>query len=73
MKEISLPDPSGEHAAAPSQLFTLRVWWEETEAQGREVRMQVRHVLTGETRYFRSEAALLAYVSSKLDVPTLDP
>ena len=73
MNETDLPDPSGEHEAASSQLFTLRIWWEETEPSQRKVRMQVRHVLTGETRYFRSEAALLAYVSSKLDVPTLDP
>jgi len=69
MSETNPAEPSGEHAATLSQLFTLRVWWEETEEQQVEVRMQVRHVLTGETRYFRNEAGLLAYITGKVDVP----
>lgn len=63
-------DPSGEQAATRSQLFTLRIWWEETEPSQRKVRMQVRHVLTGETRYFGSAEGMLAYVTDKLDVPS---
>ena len=70
MSETNPAEPSGEHAATLSQLFTLRVWWEETEEQQVEVRMQVRHVLTGETRYFGSAEGMLAYVTDKLDVPS---
>lgn len=32
-----------------------------------ELRGQVRHVLSGETRYFREWAALLKYLAAKLD------
>jgi hypothetical protein len=49
-----------------SSLFTIRVW---REAPGRslgEVRMEVRHVLSGETRYFREWAHLAAYLEGKL-------
>lgn len=62
-------EPPGEYAAAPSQLFTVRVWWEETEEAQGELRMQVRHVLSGETRYFRSAAGLLAYITAKFGPP----
>jgi hypothetical protein len=60
-------DPS-----SASHLFTVRAWWEETDEHQREVRMQVRHVLTGETRYFRDAQALLAYFTAKLDTPPAD-
>jgi hypothetical protein len=36
-----------------SQLFTLRIWYELLEEDQYEVRMQVKHILSGETRYFR--------------------
>ncbi|MFN8467673.1 MAG: hypothetical protein U0X20_19090 [Caldilineaceae bacterium] len=62
-------EPSGERSMAPSQLFTVRVWWEETEERQGELRMQVRHVLTGETRYFRSAAELLAHFTARLAAP----
>lgn len=70
MEATNSLDPSGEQAATRSQLFTLRIWWEETEPSQRKVRMQVRHVLTGETRYFGSAEGMLAYVTDKLDVPS---
>jgi hypothetical protein len=50
-------------------LFTVRVWVEETDAEKREVRMQVRHVLSGETRYFRAWPPLIDHLLSKLDAP----
>lgn len=52
-----------------SQLFTVRVWVEEADADHCEVRMQVRHVLSGETRYFSAWPPLIVYLLSKLDVP----
>ena len=58
------------HADDPwshSQLFTVRVWYELMEADDWEVRMQAKHILTGETRYFREWSRLAAYLVSKLD------
>jgi hypothetical protein len=52
-----------------SQLFTLRFWYEERALDVREMRFQVRHVLTGETRYFRDWPAFQIYIISKLDAP----
>ena len=60
------------HADDPwshSQLFTVRVWYELLEADRWEVRMQTRHILSGETRYFREWSLLAAYLVSKLDAP----
>lgn len=60
------------HANDPwshSQLFTVRVWYELLEADDWEVRMQARHILSGETRYFREWSLLTAYLTSKLDAP----
>jgi len=33
-----------------------------------QLRMQVKHILTGETRYFRDKAPPAAYLAGKLDV-----
>ena len=50
----------------PTYLFTLRLWVEALgEGQG-EVRMQVKHVLSGETRYFRDGGLLLTYLLTKV-------
>jgi len=50
----------------PTTLFTLRIWHETTEAEPNAVRMQVKHVLSGETRYFRDWGQLMAYLEGKL-------
>ncbi len=52
-----------------SQLFTVRVWQEQMARDVQEVRIQVRHVLTGETRYFNDWPPLIDYVLTKLDLP----
>jgi hypothetical protein len=49
-----------------SHLFTVRLWIETLGHGQEEVRMQVRHVLSGETRYFRDGSLLLAYLLTKL-------
>jgi len=62
------------HADDPwshSQLFTLRVWYELIDADQWEVRVKAKHILTGETRYFREWTLLAAYLTSKLDVPNI--
>ena len=56
------------HREQPSQLFTIRVWLEPLGHDQSETRGQVRHVLTGEIRYFREWAALIAYVSERLAI-----
>jgi hypothetical protein len=50
------------------QVFIVRVWYEAQEEGERELRIQARHVLTGETRYFLAWPALMAYLSGKQDV-----
>ena len=52
-----------------SQSFTVRIWYELIDADQWEVRVQAKHILTGETRYFREWALLAAYLTSKLDLP----
>ena len=49
-----------------SHLFTLRVWSEPLGHGQTELRVQVRHVLSGETRYFREWSGLIAYVTGRL-------
>jgi hypothetical protein len=34
--------------------------------------MQAKHILTGETRYFREWALLATYLASKLDAPSAE-
>ncbi len=55
-----------------SQLFTVRLWYELVDADQWEVRIQAKHILTGETRYFRDWALLAAYLVNKLDAPDAD-
>jgi hypothetical protein len=52
--------------APRSHLFTVRLWSEALGGEQHEVRMQVRHVLSGETRYFRAWPALAAYMQAKM-------
>ena len=52
-----------------SQLFTVRVWYELVDEGKSEVRMQAKHILTGETRYFREWPLLTVYLAGKLDTP----
>jgi hypothetical protein len=58
-------------AGIRTQVFIVRIWYEAQEEGKREVRIQARHVLTGEARYFLAWPALTAYLAGKLDV--IDP
>ena len=69
-KEVRLgPIAHTDDPWSRSQLFTVRIWHEHLDAQRWEMRAQVKHVLTGETRFFRDWPALAAYLTSKLDAP----
>jgi hypothetical protein len=50
----------------PSHLFTIRIWLEELGNRRSEWRGQVQLVASGETRYFRDWAALIAHLTEML-------
>ena len=45
-----------------THLFTLRLWAERVDRGECEFRFKVRHVLSGEVRYFRDWSRLIDYV-----------
>jgi hypothetical protein len=47
-----------------SHLFSLRLWLEVVDDPQVEVRGQVQHVLSGETRYFRDWATLVVWLDT---------
>lgn len=49
-----------------SHLFTIRIWPESLGGGEREWRGQVRHVLSGETYYFREWPALVSLLMEML-------
>lgn len=59
-----------------SHLFTLRLWRESATADGAEqqdeIRMQVRSLANGETRYFRDWQTLIAYLEGYWADPDQD-
>ena len=63
------PIPRIDDPWSRSQLFTVRVWYEQAERNAPAVRIQARHVLTGETRYFSAWPPLIDYLLTKLDSP----
>lgn len=50
----------------PSALFTVRLWQEMIGTEPEAVCIQVKHVLSGETRYFREWAQLTNYLEGKV-------
>lgn len=64
-------EQSGLHSSyPPSALFTVRVWRETVGEEPEKLCMQVKHVLSGETRYFRDGSQLNEYFAGK--VPTVE-
>jgi hypothetical protein len=57
-----MPD---ESPRSQSHLFTVRVWREELGAGRIEWRGKVLHALSGEARYFREWAELIAFVQEQ--------
>jgi hypothetical protein len=49
-----------------THLFTVRLWVEPFADDQYEVRMQVKHVLGGETRYFRAWPDVETFLLAKL-------
>lgn len=57
----------------PSQLFLARVWKEPRGPGGNAIRVQIRHVLSGETRYFRRWRDVVAFVMQRLEAVDFEP
>ena len=67
--EVGVKDKTVSNTAGTrTQVFIVRIWYEAQEGGKRELRIQARHVLTGEVRYFLAWPALTAYLAGKLDV-----
>lgn len=62
MKQVTLSDAT----RPPTHLFMVRVWLEDLGDGKTEWRGQVKHVLSGEVRYFRDWAALAVYLKEML-------
>jgi hypothetical protein len=50
----------------PSQLFTLRVWTESVNQDNRQIRVQVKHVLSGATRTFLQWSQVIEFIDAQL-------
>lgn len=60
---------SGLRTSYPaSALFTVRVWREIVGKEPSPLCMQVKHVLSGETRYFRDYSQVFEYFSDKVSI-----
>ena len=54
-----------EAGRARSQLFTLRLWEEQLASDRTEIRGLVRHVLSGESTYFRDWSTLVDFLEQR--------
>lgn len=50
----------------PSQLFTVRVWVESKPGGDAQVRVEVKHVLSGATRSSREWSQVVAFIEDRL-------
>ncbi|RMD63724.1 hypothetical protein D6833_05335 [Candidatus Parcubacteria bacterium] len=55
-----------DHPYHPSLLFTVRLWPEEVDAGQVEWRGEIRHVLSGDARYFRDWPTLIEHLVALL-------
>ncbi len=63
-----MSDDNDLHQPQPrSQLFTVRLWRDTGQSNERAPYMQVKHVLSGETRHFSAWQPLIDYMLNKLD------
>jgi len=56
----------------PSQLFTVRVWKESVQDGSPQVRVQVKHVLSGATRTFREWSQVVAFIVERMQARQAD-
>jgi hypothetical protein len=65
-EEMPLNDNHLPSISDPSQLFTVRVWKESVQHGSPQVRVQVKHVLSGATRTFSEWSQVLAFIVEKM-------
>ncbi len=56
----------GRKRKGSTELFTVRLWRETVNGDRQETRGQVRHVVSGEARYFRDWTVLEDFLQSML-------
>ena len=56
-----------QQSSPRSYLFTVRLWVEEISPDQHEVRMQVKHVLSGQARYVREWKEMMAFMLAKVE------
>jgi hypothetical protein len=66
LEEDGVAIPHTRVSSRRAQLFTVRVWLEDRGDGRSEWRGKVQHVLSGEARYFRDWAALIAALQEML-------
>jgi hypothetical protein len=49
-----------------SHLFTIRVWVESVDQDNRQLRIQVKHVLSGATRTFLQWSQAIAFIEAQI-------
>ena len=52
-----------------THLFTVRIWYEQTDDERSEVRGRVKHITSGEWRHFRSWNDLRTFLDTHSDKP----
>ncbi len=50
-----------------THLYSVRVWKETTEEDTGEYRGQIRHVVSGETRHFRTWLTLIEFIVEQIE------
>jgi hypothetical protein len=60
------PQADTQATSAHGQLFTVRVWVAAGEGVQPAWRFKVQHVLSGETRFFNEQQALMKFLVSYL-------
>lgn len=66
IEQEPLDDQYPPASSAASQLFTVRVWVESAQGGSRQVRVEVKHVLSGASRTFREWSQVVAFIEDRL-------
>nr|HRJ42891.1 hypothetical protein [Caldilineaceae bacterium] len=59
--------------SSPSHLFLARIWKESRSGEASALRVQIRHVLSGETRYFRRWRDVVRFVMERMEEESPGP
>jgi hypothetical protein len=71
-EEMPLNDNQAPAMSDPSQLFTVRVWKESVQDGNPQVRIQVKHVMSGARRTFREWSQVIAFIVERMQAAQAD-